>query len=253
MKKKQQAAKSALRDWRREFWQETLRSRFVTDAAALNLREGERRGREVKAASKARISKPRIETCLASSSVWHPVDRCKPARRCRHHHRFPSRPLRSPPHHPFFTVHSPIMSNVELGVQTEKAFQKQPIFQNSKAARKTTRDRRWYKDVGLGFKTPRAAIDGTYIGKHPTASEPHRRSISISRVHHRKSPSIPRHLRHFRHVASTVPSQLRDSSSNVATTTPHFRSRRTGGTLDPHRCSFGLCVQGWSSSRRDAL
>lgn len=60
------------------------------------------------------------------------------------------------------------MSNVELGVQTEKAFQKQPIFQNSKAARKTTRDRRWYKDVGLGFKTPRAAIDGTYIGKHPT-------------------------------------------------------------------------------------
>ncbi|SNX82704.1 probable RPS11B - ribosomal protein S11B [Melanopsichium pennsylvanicum] len=57
------------------------------------------------------------------------------------------------------------MSNVELGVQTEKAFQKQPIFQNSKAARKTTRDRRWYKDVGLGFKTPRAAIDGTYIDK----------------------------------------------------------------------------------------
>ena len=66
----------------------------------------------------------------------------------------------------FFTVYSPNMSNVELGVQTEKAFQKQPIFQNSKAARKTTRDRRWYKDVGLGFKTPRAAIDGTYIGKH---------------------------------------------------------------------------------------
>ncbi|KAN0061057.1 40S ribosomal protein S11-B [Thecaphora frezii] len=57
------------------------------------------------------------------------------------------------------------MSNVELGVQTEKAFQKQPIFYNSKAARKTTRDRRWYKDVGLGFKTPRAAIEGTYIDK----------------------------------------------------------------------------------------
>lgn len=68
------------------------------------------------------------------------------------------------------------MSNVELGVQTEKAFQKQPIFQNSKAARKTTRDRRWYKDVGLGFKTPRAAIDGTYIGKH--LSTLHRPPIS---------------------------------------------------------------------------
>lgn len=41
----------------------------------------------------------------------------------------------------------------------------QPIFLNSKAARKTTRTKRWYKDVGLGFKTPRAAIDGQYIDK----------------------------------------------------------------------------------------
>ena len=57
-------------------------------------------------------------------------------------------------------------SNVELGVQTEKAFQKQPLFLNSKAARKTTRTRRWYKDVGLGFKTPGAAINGTYIGTY---------------------------------------------------------------------------------------
>ncbi|WFD36677.1 ribosomal 40S subunit protein S11A [Malassezia cuniculi] len=56
-------------------------------------------------------------------------------------------------------------SNVELGVQTEKAFQKQPLFLNSKAARKSTRARRWYKDVGLGFKTPSAAIYGYYIDK----------------------------------------------------------------------------------------
>lgn len=53
---------------------------------------------------------------------------------------------------------------VELTVQSEKAFQKQPIFYNSKALRKATRDRRWYKDVGLGFKTPTAAINGQYIG-----------------------------------------------------------------------------------------
>lgn len=57
------------------------------------------------------------------------------------------------------------MSNVELGVQTEKAFQKQPLFLNSKVARKSTRAKRWYKDVGLGFKTPSAAVDGTYIGE----------------------------------------------------------------------------------------
>ena len=55
-------------------------------------------------------------------------------------------------------------TNVELGVQTEKAFQKQPLFLNSKASRKSTRGRRWYKDVGLGYKTPNAAINGTYIG-----------------------------------------------------------------------------------------
>ncbi|EFP78643.2 hypothetical protein PGT21_021747 [Puccinia graminis f. sp. tritici] len=53
--------------------------------------------------------------------------------------------------------------------QTEKAFQKQPIFQNSKiksAGKKVaSKDRRWYKDVGLGFKTPAEAINGTYIDK----------------------------------------------------------------------------------------
>jgi hypothetical protein len=27
-----------------------------------------------------------------------------------------------------------------------------------------TKDKRWYKDVGLGFKTPAEAINGTYIG-----------------------------------------------------------------------------------------
>jgi len=28
----------------------------------------------------------------------------------------------------------------------------------------STKERRWYKDVGLGFKTPPEAINGTYIG-----------------------------------------------------------------------------------------
>lgn len=47
---------------------------------------------------------------------------------------------------------------------------KQPVFQSSKvatskAAKGEKRDKRWYKDVGLGFKTPREAIEGTYIDK----------------------------------------------------------------------------------------
>jgi small subunit ribosomal protein S11e len=57
----------------------------------------------------------------------------------------------------------------ELTVQSERAFQKQPhIFLNSKVKTKTSRagknGRRWYKDVGLGFRTPKTAIEGTYIG-----------------------------------------------------------------------------------------
>ncbi|MBE3048318.1 hypothetical protein IMZ48_38605 [Candidatus Bathyarchaeota archaeon] len=57
----------------------------------------------------------------------------------------------------------------ELTVQSERAFQKQPhIFQNAKSKVKTSRPgkggRRWYKDVGLGFKTPKNAIEDNYIG-----------------------------------------------------------------------------------------
>ncbi len=55
----------------------------------------------------------------------------------------------------------------ELTVQSEKAFQAQPhIFQNSKNKNaKKGVGKRWYKDVGLGFKTPREAIYGSYIDK----------------------------------------------------------------------------------------
>ena len=58
----------------------------------------------------------------------------------------------------------------ELTVQSERAFQKQPhIFLNhkgkkAKSGRVGKGGRRWYKDVGLGFRTPRTAIEGEYIG-----------------------------------------------------------------------------------------
>jgi small subunit ribosomal protein S11e len=43
-----------------------------------------------------------------------------------------------------------------MAEQIEKSFQKQPLFHNSKVAttsRKVAgKDRRWFKDVGLGFK-----------------------------------------------------------------------------------------------------
>ncbi|KAK4894552.1 40S ribosomal protein S11-B [Elasticomyces elasticus] len=58
----------------------------------------------------------------------------------------------------------------ELAVQSERAFQKQPhIFLNSKAQSGKTKKKgkngqRWYKDIGLGFRTPKNAIEGNYIG-----------------------------------------------------------------------------------------
>ncbi|CAH1256971.1 small ribosomal subunit protein uS17-like [Branchiostoma lanceolatum] len=53
--------------------------------------------------------------------------------------------------------------------QTERAFQKQPtIFLNKKrvlGSKIKKKDMRYVRNVGLGFKTPREAIDGTYIDK----------------------------------------------------------------------------------------
>uniref|UniRef100_A0A803JRG7 Small ribosomal subunit protein uS17 n=1 Tax=Xenopus tropicalis TaxID=8364 RepID=A0A803JRG7_XENTR len=55
-------------------------------------------------------------------------------------------------------------------IPTERAYQKQPtIFQNKKRVLQgeTGKEKlpRYYRNVGLGFKTPREAIDGTYIDK----------------------------------------------------------------------------------------
>eukprot|EP00344_Euplotes_crassus_P003140 CAMPEP_0197013126 /NCGR_PEP_ID=MMETSP1380-20130617/65144_1 /TAXON_ID=5936 /ORGANISM="Euplotes crassus, Strain CT5" /LENGTH=153 /DNA_ID=CAMNT_0042437141 /DNA_START=39 /DNA_END=500 /DNA_ORIENTATION=- len=51
--------------------------------------------------------------------------------------------------------------------QHEKAFQKQDaIFVNAKTLGKTKkRESRYYRSVGLGFKTPLEAIEGTYVDK----------------------------------------------------------------------------------------
>ena len=53
-------------------------------------------------------------------------------------------------------------------VQHERAFQKQDsVFLNSKKllAKKTSAGVRYYKNVGLNFKTPKKAIEGAYIDK----------------------------------------------------------------------------------------
>jgi len=53
-------------------------------------------------------------------------------------------------------------------IQTERAFQKQPtVFLNNKkrVLSGSKKNIRYVKNVGLGFKTPREAIDGNYIDK----------------------------------------------------------------------------------------
>ncbi|VDO98813.1 unnamed protein product [Soboliphyme baturini] len=55
--------------------------------------------------------------------------------------------------------------------QTERAFQKQPcVFLNRKhivglGKKKSKKPLRWVRNIGLGFKTPKLAIEGTYIDK----------------------------------------------------------------------------------------
>ena len=53
-------------------------------------------------------------------------------------------------------------------IQHERAFQKQSaVFLNSKKllAKKTATGVRYYKKIGLGFKTPTEAIEGQYVDK----------------------------------------------------------------------------------------
>ncbi|KAL3624428.1 30S ribosomal protein S11, chloroplastic [Castilleja foliolosa] len=57
-----------------------------------------------------------------------------------------------------------------MAEQTEKAFLKQPkVFLSSKKTGKGKvpgkGGNRYFKSIGLGFKTPREAIEGTYIDK----------------------------------------------------------------------------------------
>lgn len=58
-----------------------------------------------------------------------------------------------------------------MDIQTERAFQKQPtVFLNAKpqygkGKKKKRTAKRYVRNVGLGFKTPREASEGSYIDK----------------------------------------------------------------------------------------
>lgn len=55
-----------------------------------------------------------------------------------------------------------------LIIQVERAFQKQKGVSQAKAALLTKKSSgivRYYKNIGLGFRTPKEAIEGTYVDK----------------------------------------------------------------------------------------
>merc|ERR1711981_164832 len=101
----------------------------------------------------------------------------------------------------------------ELTVQSERAYQKQPhIFLNSKSKSKSTAvgkgGRRWYKDVGLGFRTPKTAIEGSYIDKKcpftGLVSTKMHRTIIIRREYLHYIPKYSRYEKRHKNLAAHV-------------------------------------------------
>ncbi|KAE8657915.1 40S ribosomal protein S11 [Hibiscus syriacus] len=86
-----------------------------------------------------------------------------------------------------------------MAEQTEKAFLKQPkVFLSSKKSAKGKRPGKggnlYWKNIGLGFKTPREAIEGTYIDKKcPFTGTVFHQGPHLSRYEKRHS-NIPAHI-----------------------------------------------------------
>ncbi|KAJ3734823.1 Metallo-dependent phosphatase-like protein [Lentinula guzmanii] len=133
-----------------------------------------------------------------------------------------------------------------MAEQIEKAFQKQPLFHNAKAKvgkKVSTRERRWYKDVGLGFKTPAEAISGTYIDKKcpftgevsirgriltgKVVSTKMTRTIIIRRDYLHYIPKYNRYEKRHKNLAAHVSPAFRVEPGDVVTVV--FTSRRSKG------------------------
>ena len=54
-----------------------------------------------------------------------------------------------------------------MAEQVEKSFQKQDaVYGGARvSSKKNAKSQRWWKNVGLGFKTPKEAIEGAYVDK----------------------------------------------------------------------------------------
>ncbi|URE17307.1 hypothetical protein MUK42_12298 [Musa troglodytarum] len=126
-----------------------------------------------------------------------------------------------------------------MAEQTEKAFLKQPkVFLCSKKSGKGKRPgkggNRFWKSIGLGFKTPREAIEGTYIDKKCpfTGNVSIRGRILAGTCHSAKMNRtiiVRRNYLHYvkkyqRHVVPFLPFMYEKRHSNIpAHISPCFR------------------------------
>merc|ERR1711972_721948 len=125
--------------------------------------------------------------------------------------------------------------------QTERAFQKQPtVFLNKKAhvQAKSKKAARYVRSVGLGFKTPREAIDGTYIDKKCpfTGNVSIRGRILTGRVQKMKMQrtiTIRRDYLHFVRKYNRFEKRHRNMSVHLS---PCFRDVRPGDIVTVGEC-----------------
>merc|ERR1711893_218707 len=130
--------------------------------------------------------------------------------------------------------------------QTERAYQKQPtIFQNKKRVLvadggKEVKEKlpRYHKSVGLGFKTPREAIDGTYIDKKcPFTSDVSIRgrilSGVVTKMKMQRTIVIRRDYLHYISKYNRFEKRHRNMSVHMS---PCFRDTEIGDTVTVGQC-----------------
>eukprot|EP00343_Euplotes_focardii_P007900 CAMPEP_0205820734 /NCGR_PEP_ID=MMETSP0206-20130828/3396_1 /ASSEMBLY_ACC=CAM_ASM_000279 /TAXON_ID=36767 /ORGANISM="Euplotes focardii, Strain TN1" /LENGTH=156 /DNA_ID=CAMNT_0053115727 /DNA_START=55 /DNA_END=525 /DNA_ORIENTATION=+ len=114
-----------------------------------------------------------------------------------------------------------------MAEQTERAFQKQAgVFQAAKNSKsKKGKVARYYKSVGLGFKTPKTAIEGTYVDKKcPFTGNVHIRGRLLKgKVHSHKMKNTLIVRRNYLHYIKKYNRFEKRHSNTPAHLSPAFR------------------------------
>ncbi|KAK7099393.1 small ribosomal subunit protein uS17-like [Littorina saxatilis] len=126
-------------------------------------------------------------------------------------------------------------------VQTEKSFQKQPtVFLNKKGilTGKAKKNLRYVRNVGLGFKTPRDAIVGTYIDKKcPFAGDVSIRGRILTgrvlKLKMQRTIVIRREYLHYIKKYSRFEKRHKNMSVHLS---PAFRDVKVGDTVTVGEC-----------------